>query len=267
MDKIKKKLKQKQENKNVISTLILLFSLLGFISLIILMSVKIKEVDNLIHDANESIKEKQFGIKAIQNMVSDIKTNNTNLLNKIEKLKHDLMGVKVQYDDNLLKIGKAENEKKSIRTLEFPMIMKTIEDKDFVMSTLPYASQNFYNMKLLYKASRDGRTKEDFYNTIQSISSLLCNGSSIVFDYPTYEDSKETQINEKLASGAKAEMKAKYSYKEIEKMLSDNGLLIYEHLNNEEMTNNYFDNYNTLNPNNRITAPKGVCYCLAVKKQ
>ena len=164
MDKIKKKLKQKQENKNVISTLILLFSLLGFISLIILMRVKIKEVDNLIHDANESIKEKQFGIKAIQNMVSDIKTNNTNLLNKIEKLKHDLMGVKVQYDDNLLKIGKAENEKKSIRTLEFPMIMKTIEDKDFVMSTLPYASQNFYNMKLLYKASRDGRTKEDFYN-------------------------------------------------------------------------------------------------------
>ena len=123
MDKIKKKLKQKQENKNVISTLILLFSLLGFISLIILMSVKIKEVDNLIHDANESIKEKQFGIKAIQNMVSDIKTNNTNLLNKIEKLKHDLMGVKVQYDDNLLKIGKAENEKKIIRTLGFPMIM------------------------------------------------------------------------------------------------------------------------------------------------
>ena len=110
-------------------------------------------------------------------------------------------------------------------------------------------------------------TKDDFYNMIQSISSLLCNGSSIVFDYPTYEDSKETQINEKLASGAKTEMKAKYSYKEIEKMLSDNGLLIYEHLNNEEMTNNYFDNYNTLNPNNKIIAPKGVCYCLAVKKQ
>ena len=109
-------------------------------------------------------------------------------------------------------------------------------------------------------------TKDDFYNMIQSISSLLCNGSSIVFDYPTYEDSKETQINEKLASGAKEEMKSKYSYKEIEKMLSDNGLLIYEHLNNEEMTNNYFDNYNTLNPNNKIIAPKGVCYCLAVKK-
>ena len=102
---------------------------------------------------------------------------------------------------------------------------------------------------------------------IQSISSLLCNGSSIVFDYPTYEDSKETQINEKLASGAKEEMKSKYSYKEIEEMLSDNGLLIYEHLNNEEMTNNYFDNYNILNPNNKIIAPKGVCYCLTVKKQ
>ena len=32
------------------------------------------------------------------------------------------------------------------------------------------------------------------------------------------------------------------------------------------MTNTYFDDYNTLNPNNKIIAPKGVCYCLAVKK-
>lgn len=91
MDKIKKKLKQKKENKNVISTLILLFSLLGFISVIILMGVKIRNLNNLIIDANESIKEKQFGIKAIQNMVSELKANNTNLLNKIDKLKHDLM--------------------------------------------------------------------------------------------------------------------------------------------------------------------------------
>ena len=43
-------------------------------------------------------------------------------------------------------------------------------------------------------------------------------------------------------------------------------LLIYEHLNNKEMTNTYFEKYNTLNPNNKIIAPKGVCYCLAVKE-
>ena len=61
-------------------------------------------------------------------------------------------------------------------------------------------------------------------------------------------------------------MKTKYSYKEIEDILEENGFLIYEHLNNEEMTNNYFDNYNILNPNNKIKAPLGVCYCLAIKK-
>ena len=109
-------------------------------------------------------------------------------------------------------------------------------------------------------------TKEEFSNMIQNISSIICDGSSIVFDYPTYEDSKETKINQQLASTAKEEMKSKYSYKEIEDILSKNGLLIYEHLNNEEMTNNFFSNYNTLNPNNKIVAPKGVCYLLAVKK-
>ena len=101
---------------------------------------------------------------------------------------------------------------------------------------------------------------------LQSISSILCSGSSIVFDYPTYENSKEAKINERLASGANEQMKSKYSYKEIENILSENGLLIYEHLDNKEMTNTYFAKYNTLNPNNKIIAPKGVCYCLAVKE-
>lgn len=109
-------------------------------------------------------------------------------------------------------------------------------------------------------------TKEEFSNMIQSISSILCNGSSIVLDYPTYEDSKGTQTNEKLANKANEKMKSKYSYKEIEDILSENGLLIYEHLNNEEMTNNYFEKYNILNPNTKMIAPKGVGYCLAVKR-
>ena len=57
-------------------------------------------------------------------------------------------------------------------------------------------------------------TKEEFFNMLKSISSILCSGSNIVFDYSTYEDSKETQTNEKLASGANEQMKSKYSYKE-----------------------------------------------------
>lgn len=109
-------------------------------------------------------------------------------------------------------------------------------------------------------------TKDEFFNMIENISNIICDGSSIVFDYPTYEDGEEMKTNEQLANAANEKMKSKYSYKEIENILSENGLLIYEHLNNEEMTNTYFDDYNTLNPNNKIIAPKGVCYCLAVKK-
>ena len=110
-------------------------------------------------------------------------------------------------------------------------------------------------------------TKEEFSFMIENISNIICNGSSIVFDYPTYEDSKETKTNEMLASEANELMKSKYTYKEIEKALEENGFLIYEHLDDKEMTNTYFNNFNILNPNNKIIAPKGVCYCLAVKKK
>lgn len=109
-------------------------------------------------------------------------------------------------------------------------------------------------------------TKEEFEEMIQKISKIIKVGSSIVFDYPTNEKSKEMKINQQLAEEAKEKMKSNYSYQEIENILANNGLLIYEHLNNEEMTQQYFENFNTLNPNHKIIAPKGVAYCLAVKK-
>lgn len=109
-------------------------------------------------------------------------------------------------------------------------------------------------------------TKDAFYNMIKTIANFLCKGSSIVFDCPTYDAGRETKINEQLAKEADEEMKAKYTYFEIEKMLAQNGLLIYEHLDDEEMTNTYFFNYNSLNSKNKIYAPKGVNYCLAVRR-
>ena len=109
-------------------------------------------------------------------------------------------------------------------------------------------------------------TRKEFSNMIKNISSIVCSGSSIVFDYPTYKESSETKINQKLASKANEKMKSKYTYKDVEKILEYNDFLIYEHLDYKEMTNNYFENYNILNPNNKIIAPKGVNYCLAVKK-
>ncbi len=109
-------------------------------------------------------------------------------------------------------------------------------------------------------------TKKEFENMISNISKILSNGSSVIFDYPTYDKSIQALTNEKLAKQANEEMKSKYSYKEIVEMLAEHDFFVYEHMDNNEMTNNYFDNYNILNPNNKIVAPLGVNYCLAVKK-
>ena len=109
-------------------------------------------------------------------------------------------------------------------------------------------------------------TKEEFKSMIEQIANNICEGSSILFDYQTDKYSKETFINEQLATEANEKMKAKYSYHEIEKILANNNMKIYEYLNNESITNELFYDYNTLNPNNKIIAPKGVAYILAVKK-
>lgn len=61
-------------------------------------------------------------------------------------------------------------------------------------------------------------------------------------------------------------MKSKYSYNDIEKIASDNDMLIYEYLNSDDINKEYFYNYNVLNPNNKMYAQIGVNYCLLVKK-
>lgn len=108
-------------------------------------------------------------------------------------------------------------------------------------------------------------TKNQFYSMIEKISVLMCKGSTIVFDYPIIEDSEKEEITRKLAKGANEEMKAKYSYKELELKFQEFDLLIYEHLNDEDINEQYFYKYN-LNAKNKIIAPKGVNYCLLVKK-
>ncbi|HPF83521.1 MAG TPA: class I SAM-dependent methyltransferase [Bacilli bacterium] len=108
--------------------------------------------------------------------------------------------------------------------------------------------------------------KEEFTLMINNISKLLCDGSTLVIDYPTIDKDITEIKKEELAKEAKEEMKATYTFKEIEKIFNDCGMLVYENLDNNDINNNYFYNYNTLNPSNRIYAPKGVNYCLVVKK-
>lgn len=108
-------------------------------------------------------------------------------------------------------------------------------------------------------------TKDQFYNMVNKISKLICKGSTIVFDYPIIEDSEKEEITRKLAKGANEEMKSKYSYEELELKFQEYDLLIYEHLNDEDINNQYFKEYN-LKSKNKIIAPKGVNYCLIVKR-
>ncbi len=108
-------------------------------------------------------------------------------------------------------------------------------------------------------------TKEQFNNLIHNISSMITSKSAIVFDYPNEIETEKEKINKQLAGNVNEKMKSNYSYKDIEKIAEDNDLLIYEHMSNSDIDNNYFKIYNTLNKN-KIYTPVGVSYCLLIKK-
>lgn len=107
-------------------------------------------------------------------------------------------------------------------------------------------------------------TKEEFSNLLKELSSVLQEGSTIVFDYPNNIKNEQAIINFKLAKEANEPMKSLYDEFELVNILETNGFLMYEDLNNDDINKNYFYNYNIMNPNNKIYAPINVKYCLAV---
>ena len=115
-------------------------------------------------------------------------------------------------------------------------------------------------------------SKDAFDALVSAIGGMVPEGSSIVFDYPD-EDSYTERAGERakkqamLAGGANEAMLASYSFSEMEKLLADRGFLIYEHLDPQEMTAQYFAAYNQANPDHKMTAFDNVNYCLAVKKR
>ncbi len=114
-------------------------------------------------------------------------------------------------------------------------------------------------------------SKQAFEKLLSALSSLLSKGSSVIFDYPdenSYTDKAGERAKKQamLAGAANEKMLASYSYEEIEKILSDYGFLIYEHLTPLEMTGRYFNVYNDANPSHPITGFDNVNYCLAIRK-
>ncbi len=113
-------------------------------------------------------------------------------------------------------------------------------------------------------------TAEQFKDMIAATGDFLPKGSSLVFDYPdqdayTNRAGKRARKQAQLAGGTGEAMLASYSYKEMERLLSDSGFLIYEHLAPDEMTKRFFAGYNKFNPQYPMYAFDNVNYCLAVK--
>lgn len=113
-------------------------------------------------------------------------------------------------------------------------------------------------------------TKPDFARLIARIGEALIKGSSVAFDIPdeicfTDKAGERAKKQAMLAKGAKEEMKSGYSYNELEKLLESCGFGIYEFLTPNEITEQYFKEYNAANPHNKMTAFDNVNLCLAVK--
>lgn len=113
--------------------------------------------------------------------------------------------------------------------------------------------------------------KDVFKHFLSTIASLVPSGSSIVFDYPD-EHTLTSQAGDRvlkqvmLAARAGEPMQASYSYSELEQMLEEVNLLIYQHLTPAEITEQLFQAYNESQPAHKITAFDHVNYCLVVKQ-
>ncbi len=106
--------------------------------------------------------------------------------------------------------------------------------------------------------------KQDWKSLIAAAGSVFSQGSAICFDYPTVTESTQAQKSAELADEAGEKMKARYSFSELEALLSDCGFLIYEHLDSEAMTQHFFSKYNS-GAACPIAEPRGVGCILAVK--
>ena len=105
--------------------------------------------------------------------------------------------------------------------------------------------------------------KADLKSLLLCLADITPKGSTLVFDYPNEKYHGKIQA---LAKGAGEEMQSKYSYREIERLLSDCGFAIYEHLSETEINQQLFLPFNTIYKTNPIKAQEGVNFCLCVRK-
>lgn len=163
-------------------------------------------------------------------------------------------------EDKIIRVKKAHIDYSNVKYIETDFTLEnwenTLMDSDVDWNKKVFCSLLGISYYL---------TKNQFYNMMNKISKLMCSGSTIIFDYPNVEASEKEEITRKLAKGANEEMKSKYSYEELELKFQEYDLLIYEHLDHTDIDEQYFKKYNSISTS-KIFAPKGVNYCLLVKK-
>ncbi|MFJ6211133.1 class I SAM-dependent methyltransferase [Lysinibacillus sp. NPDC092081] len=140
--------------------------------------------------------------------------------------------------------------------------------------TKKFSSQNLLDSGFDNKKTFFSLLGVSYYLTKEETSSLLDHlfanvplGSSIVLDYADEKLFKEKGISNrvdnmvKMAAASGEPMKSCFTYEEMEKMLENSGLLIYEHLSPDTINELYFDNRNDY-----LTAFETIHYVHAVKK-
>ncbi|AGK54071.1 class I SAM-dependent methyltransferase [Bacillus sp. 1NLA3E] len=110
-------------------------------------------------------------------------------------------------------------------------------------------------------------TKEENAILINKLFSKVPEGSSIVFDYADEKLFEEKGISNRvqnmvqMAAASGEPMKSCFTYHELEKMLENAGLLIYEHLSPLTINNQFFQNRTDY-----LSAFETIHYIHAVKK-
>ncbi len=137
-------------------------------------------------------------------------------------------------------------------------------NKDRINSLI---SNNFdYNKKSMFSILGVSYylDKDVFFSMLEKISNIISQGSVILFDYPNgYNESGKNTV---LASGCGEVMKSYYKEEEIIDFCDKNSMYVVENIGKYELDNEYFYDYNTLNPNNKIFFNKDINICVAVKK-
>ena len=136
-------------------------------------------------------------------------------------------------------------------------------EKDDTMELLKKSGINFKERTLfLFLGISFYLEKEVFFKFISDISECCVEGSGLVFDY--YQKTVGN-IREKLAFGAGEKMKSFYDYREIEHMLEENGLYIYELLGSKEAEKDFLKKFNDASET-KMVYPNDAGCCFAVKK-